>query len=199
MDKYVWQNLSNAFYDLIDRVLSWLDSLDQQAKNLHLFMMMGLLVILLSLGGCHYRLSRDINQYENANLQLAQSIAKRQQQIEVFRLQQKQDTENQAQLKVLQTSLAKARAPATVLLELAKIIPSNVRICRFVQRGESLNFEAKAKSNSDLTNFLQSLAQSAIFHDPVLVSLKQSTIKSEWLEDFELAVKWKIPAGGVVG
>lgn len=199
MDKYVWQNLTNAFNDLIDRFFSWLDSLDERARNLHMFMMMGLMLILLSLGGCQYRLHDDMNQYENANLQLAQAIEKRQKDLESFRLQEKQAAETHTKLSVLQASLDKARAPAALLLELANIMPSHIRISRFVQRGDSLNLEGKAKSNADVAVLVQSLAKNAVFFDPVLISLKQSPIHSESLEDFEVAVKWKIPVHEVAG
>lgn len=199
MDSSGWQNLINAFNDLISRCCSWLVNLDEQAKSFHLFMMMGLLLMLLSMGGCQYRLNRDINQYENANLQLAQAIGKRQQDLQNIQIQEKFFKETKAKLLLLQTLQSKTQAAAALLQELGAVLPANARITRLSQHGDALNFEGKAKSNSELAIFLQSLAESAIFLDPVLISLKQSTIKSEQLEDFEVAVKWKIPVVEVVG
>lgn len=199
MDKSGWQNLKNTFNDLHGLFWSWLDSLDEQNKSLHLFMMMGLLVMVLGLAGCHSRLSHNIEQYENANLQLAQTLLKRQQDLENFQLQEKRNTETRTQLKSLRALLDKAQAPATVLLELANIIPAHARIIKLVQHGDSLNLEGKSRSNSEVVEFLQSLSTNAIFQDPLLISLKQSTTKSEQQEDFELKVRWKPKAIGVFG
>lgn len=199
MDKSGWQNLKNTFNDLIGLFWSWLDSLDEQNKSLHLLMMMSLLVMVLGLAGCHSRLGHNIEQYENANLQLAQTLLKRHQDLENFQLQEKRNTETHAQLKSLRALLDKAQAPATVLLELANVIPAHARIIKLVQHGDSLSLEGKSRSNSEVVEFLQSLSTNAIFLDPLLISLKQSTTKSEQLEDFELKVRWKREAIGVFG
>ena len=199
MQKLRWQNLTNAFNELTGRFCFWLDSLDEQTRYFHLFMMMGLTVLMLSLSACHFRISQDMDQYETANLQLAQAIQNRQQELESFQLQEKQHTETLAQLSALKKLQEKVQAPVTVLLELANIIPSNVCINRFLQHGQKLSFVGKSKSHPEIAKFLQNLAESRVFHDPVLINLKQSASKSEGSEDFELAVKWMVTGKEVVG
>lgn len=199
MDKSGWQNLINVFKDRVGLFGSWLDSLDQQTKNFHLFMMMGFLVLGVSLVGCQFRLSHDIDQYEKTNLQLAQTIIKRQQDLQNFQLQEKLFKETKTKLSLLQSLQNKTLGVPALLLELADVIPVHAQITRLVQHGDNLNLEGKAGSNSDVSELLQNLAGHSMFYDPVLISLKQSITKSEQFEDFEVAVKWRFPAIEVAG
>lgn len=193
MGKSGWRYLSKLFNNLTTLFGEWLDGLDEQAKYLHLFMLMGVLVMLLSVAGCHYHLSHDIDHYETNNLTLARAIVTHKQKLETFRLQEKIYTETHARLHSLKILQNKSRSTETVLLELAGITPPYVRISRLILQGDSIKLTGEAKLNPEIAVFLEHLSDNTLFRDPVLLSLKQSPPKSEHTEDFEIAVQWRKP------
>lgn len=75
-----------------------------------------------------------------------------------------------------------------LLNELVTLVPPSISLSKIDRNGESITLAGTANTDDDVTRFMQEIAKSSYFRQPILTMLNQQKLKEGNMKYFELSV-----------
>jgi len=146
------------------------------------------LIILVVL---HIYLSSQIRYHQELNDYLQSEINNEQLALNTFTTKADEMHAAQANLRSIISLYSQSFHAIRFLNELISIIPSTVMVEKVVRNGDTITLSGVAQSDSDVTLFLQDIATSPIFNQPVLTEISGQKDITSTKRLFQLSVVQK--------
>lgn len=157
-------------------LLPWREQARQiQKARLTVFFIITLGLVLLVLTSIHIYYKSQVNHQLRLNTYLQTQINEQQAAIDNISAKQKDKLAVQEKLNFISNIFAANYDVIRLFNELTVIVPANIKMKSIFRHENKITFIGSAPSDSEITQFMQDIAHSPLFNQPVLSAINSET------------------------